>query len=366
MPESHEHKKDEKKEHKDAEKKDEARKPAAAVKPEEHVHKPGEPARVQRPGEPAHVHKPGEPAHVQRPGEPAHVHKAVEPAHVHKPGEPAHVHKAGEPAYVLKPGEPAHVHKPGEPAHAHKSEEPAHVPKPAEAVKNVEPVKKVEAPKAPSPTVTAKDLADEIEKEIDKGKAAEGPVQKEAGKEAAGAPAKLEVEGKPSEPEVEIVEEEGEKKKDAKKAGKAKGKKKKKKEYRAQPKPAISVEVRKALELRRELKDKTPNFIRQESYNYKRLGENWRKPQGIHSKLRHHIKARINVVSIGYGGPKAARGLHPSGYREVLVHHPKELDGLDPKTDAARVAHCVGSRKREMIQRRAERMGIRILNEIEI
>jgi len=118
------------------------------------------------------------------------------------------------------------------------------------------------------------------------------------------------------------------------------------------------------MELRKVLKDKTPDFIRQESYNYKRLGDSWRKPRGTHSKLRHHISYRINVVSIGYGGPKDARGLHPSGFKEVLVHHPLDLDKVDPKTEAARVAHGVGSHKREMIQRRAERMGIRILNEL--
>jgi large subunit ribosomal protein L32e len=324
--------------------------------------------------------------------------KKVLKKEVHKHGESAHAHEHDEPARVHKQGEPAHAPRHTEPTHVH--EHGAH--KPVEAVKKVE----APAPRKPeaAPTGrTAKDLADEIEKELAQGqpKAAEGEeganVAKVASKDAGKEKAPSSVSRLPSpepptptpEPEVEIVEDESETKKEVKgqeakeepkeaakeeakeekkkgkKAGKLKGKKKKKKQYRAQPKAELSVEVRKAMELRRVLKDKTPDFIRQESYNYGRLGENWRKPRGKHSKLRHHISYRINVASIGYGGPGAARGLHPSGFREVLVHHPRELDGVNPKTDAARVAHGVGSRKREMIQRRAERMGIRILNEIE-
>jgi large subunit ribosomal protein L32e len=240
-------------------------------------------------------------------------------------------------------------------------------------------VKKVEAPvpmkpeagKVPSKAAltgtTAKDLADEIESELAQAPAAEPASEPEVEIVEDGSETKKEKKGeeagKEATEEAEAEAKEGKKK--GNKGGKLKGMKKKKKEYRVQPKPELSVEVRKAMELRRVLKDKTPNFIRQDSYNYLRLGVKWRKPRGKHSKLRHHISYRINVVSIGYGSPKAAKGLHPSGFREVLVHHPRELDGVDPKTEAARVAHGVGSRKREMIQRRAERMGIRILNEME-
>ena len=165
--------------------------------------------------------------------------------------------------------------------------------------------------------------------------------------------------GESGEVEGEIVEEPGEKEKAEK------PKKKKGKERKPHIKPELSAEVVKAMALRKELKDKTPNFIRQEAYNYGRLGQNWRKPRGTHSKLRHHISYRINVVSIGYGGPNASKGLHPSGFREVLVHHPLDLDRVDPKTQAARIAHGVGVRKRVMIEQRAQRKGIRVLNEMQ-
>ena len=244
---------------------------------------------------------------------------------------------------------------------AHKPSEPDH--------KAESPVHKAAAPVHQAPA--AKALADEIEKELETAKPAiikkvEAKPRAEAKPEAKAAekPAEPAAETKTPEPtgevEAEIVEG-AEEKKEAEKPKKKKGKK----ERKPHIKPQLAAGVVEAMALRKKLKDKTPNFIRQDAYNYGRLGNNWRKPQGTHSKLRHHINYRINVVSIGYGGPNASKGLHPSGFREVLVHHPLELDKVDPKTEAARIAHGVGVRKRMMIEPRAQRKGIRVLNEMQ-
>ncbi|MCK4444288.1 MAG: 50S ribosomal protein L32e, partial [Thermoplasmata archaeon] len=61
-------------------------------------------------------------------------------------------------------------------------------------------------------------------------------------------------------------------------------------------------------------------------------------------------------------GPKAVRGLHPSGFQEVMVHRMEDLEGMDPKKEAARIGHSVGSRKREQIEKTADEKGIRVLN----
>ena len=58
----------------------------------------------------------------------------------------------------------------------------------------------------------------------------------------------------------------------------------------------------------------------------------------------------------------AARFLHPSGFREVMVHNVAELEAIDPETEAARVGSSVGGRKREHIYSRADELGIRVLN----
>jgi large subunit ribosomal protein L32e len=78
--------------------------------------------------------------------------------------------------------------------------------------------------------------------------------------------------------------------------------------------------------------------------------------------MRRRISGRPPLVSVGYRSPAAARGLHPSGLSEVLIHTHRELEGVDPQRQAVRIAAGVGRRLRERIMARAEELGIRILN----
>jgi large subunit ribosomal protein L32e len=116
------------------------------------------------------------------------------------------------------------------------------------------------------------------------------------------------------------------------------------------------------LRARKKISVTRPNFVRQESWRYKRLAENWRKPKGIDNKMRKQVSGVPALVKVGYRGPKRARGLHPSGYRDILVHNVKDLEKLDPKTEAARIGHAVGRRKRISIVNKASTLGIRVLN----
>jgi len=120
--------------------------------------------------------------------------------------------------------------------------------------------------------------------------------------------------------------------------------------------------LKEIVELREKVKKKKPNFVRQESWRYDRLDESWRKPRGIDSKMRKEVKGWPAKVKVGYGGPKAARGLHPSAYREVIVYNVDDLSKVDPGVEAIRIAHTVGAKKRAEILRKAQEMGIRILN----
>ena len=133
-------------------------------------------------------------------------------------------------------------------------------------------------------------------------------------------------------------------------------------EHVPKAKPKLEAAVVRALKLRSEISRRRPAFRRQEWFRYQRLGEKWRNTEGMHSKVHRHFGYRPNVPSIGYRGPKAARGLHPSGFRDVLVHNLRELEGIDPKVEAARIARTVGTRKRLEIQAAAAEKGIRILN----
>lgn len=127
-------------------------------------------------------------------------------------------------------------------------------------------------------------------------------------------------------------------------------------------KPELSREEKRLLAIRNKMNKKRPEFRRQEWFRYVRLGDHWRKPRGKHSKLREHLARRPPVVDAGFRGPKLVRGLHPSGFREVLIHNPFELEHMDPRREAARIASSVGRRKREIIEEKAKNLNIRLLN----
>jgi len=116
------------------------------------------------------------------------------------------------------------------------------------------------------------------------------------------------------------------------------------------------------LKSRERVKGNKPKFRRQESWRYKRLKENWRRARGIDNKMRKRIKGWPKSPRVGYRGPKEARELHPSGYMEVLVHNVDEVENVDPETQAVRIAHTVGARKRVEITARCHEREIYILN----
>lgn len=116
------------------------------------------------------------------------------------------------------------------------------------------------------------------------------------------------------------------------------------------------------LRARKKVSTTRPKFVRQESWRYNRLAENWRKPKGVDNKMRKQVSGVPPLVKVGYRGPKSARGLHPSGYRDRLIHNIRDLEKLDPKIDAARIGHTVGRRKRIDIVSRANALGVKVLN----
>ena len=134
------------------------------------------------------------------------------------------------------------------------------------------------------------------------------------------------------------------------------------KEYVVKKKPELSADIKKTLDKRKEIKKRTPNFLREEWFRYKRIPRNWRRPDGITSKMRINLKYRPSRVRVGFRGPKETRDLHPSGFKEIMVYNVKDLEAIDPKTQAARIGGTVGYRKRLDIEKKAEELEIRVLN----
>ncbi len=121
----------------------------------------------------------------------------------------------------------------------------------------------------------------------------------------------------------------------------------------------MATEVKRLIQVRTE---KGARFKR-DGYGKKRqLSDSWRKPRGQHNKQREQKKAKGALPKPGFGSPIAVRNMHPSGFFEVMVFTLGDLEGLDPKTQAVRIAAQVGTRKRAAIQDKAITSGLRVLN----
>jgi large subunit ribosomal protein L32e len=103
--------------------------------------------------------------------------------------------------------------------------------------------------------------------------------------------------------------------------------------------------------------------FKRDGYGKKRqLSDSWRKPRGQHNKQREQKKAKGALPKPGFGSPIAVRGMHPSGFFEVLISSVKELEGIDPKTHAIRIGATVGERTRVGLQEKAIAGGFKVLN----
>jgi large subunit ribosomal protein L32e len=122
------------------------------------------------------------------------------------------------------------------------------------------------------------------------------------------------------------------------------------------------LEVRRLLKIRKLQKRTRPDFIRQESWRYKRVKPSWRRPRGIDSKMRHERKGWPASVKVGYRSPKGIRGFHPSGFEEIMIYNEYDLDFINPSIQVVRIGHTVSRRKRVLIVQRADELGVYIVN----
>ena len=129
------------------------------------------------------------------------------------------------------------------------------------------------------------------------------------------------------------------------------------------PRPSLTRERERLLRLRLEMERREPRWMRVDEWRYKRIrGTGWRRPRGLDNKIRQQRKGWPPRVKAGYRQPVEVRGLHPTGFEEVLVYRPEDVDRVDPARQAIRIAAAVGLRKRVEIIRRAIERGVRVLN----
>jgi large subunit ribosomal protein L32e len=87
--------------------------------------------------------------------------------------------------------------------------------------------------------------------------------------------------------------------------------------------------------------------------------DKWRKPHGIDldKGIQHGFRPKI-----GYRRSVEVRGIHPSGYNEIMVCNFNDLAKINPKTQAARLSRTLGKRKRNEIMKKANEKGVWVLN----
>jgi large subunit ribosomal protein L32e len=116
------------------------------------------------------------------------------------------------------------------------------------------------------------------------------------------------------------------------------------------------------MELRKQIKRKKPDFVRQDAHKKVKLKPNWRRPKGSDSKMRKGLKGYRRSVRIGWGSPRAVKHLHPTGLFELRISSVSDLSSVDPKRDGIIINSSVGIKKKLTIIEEALKKDITILN----
>ena len=120
--------------------------------------------------------------------------------------------------------------------------------------------------------------------------------------------------------------------------------------------------IKELLKLRKQIKSRKPDFVRQDAHKQKKLGRKWRRPKGLHSKIRLNLKGRGRNVSAGYRSPKKVRHLHKSGLWQCIIKSSRDFEGLDAKKSCLSISSSLGNRKRVAILKQAKERGFNVIN----
>ncbi len=120
--------------------------------------------------------------------------------------------------------------------------------------------------------------------------------------------------------------------------------------------------IKELLDVRKQMKSKKPDFIRQDIRKKARLKIKWRKPRGLDSKIRRKLSGRAKPVSQGYRSPGKVRGLHQSGLRQFIIRTIKDIDKLSPKEYCLIISSSLGKKKRVVALKKSREKNFQIVN----
>lgn len=119
--------------------------------------------------------------------------------------------------------------------------------------------------------------------------------------------------------------------------------------------------MKELLEVRRTLKKKKPEFLRQDAHRVAKLAKKWRKPKGRHSKMRFKLRSYRKQPSIGYSSPRAVRGLDQKGRIEVIVKNVQDLEKIK-QNEIIVIGSTVGTKKKVMILKKIQEKKLAVKN----
>ncbi|MFH1506408.1 MAG: eL32 family ribosomal protein [archaeon] len=116
------------------------------------------------------------------------------------------------------------------------------------------------------------------------------------------------------------------------------------------------------LKYRNEKRKKLPKFKRQDAHKKVKVGQKWRKPKGLHNKMRLQFRGYRKIVKAGYGTPAELRGTTEKGLMPVRIFSIEALKKLDPKKNILIIASSVGAKNKLKIIEEAKKLGLGFLN----
>lgn len=104
---------------------------------------------------------------------------------------------------------------------------------------------------------------------------------------------------------------------------------------------------------------KKRRFVRYKSVNQVKLHGGWRRPRGMHNKVRLKKKGHIHRVSIGYGTKKGTRNFYNSVFEYKMVDNLRDLDNINKKYIL--ISRKLGLRKKIEILKKAKELKLNVI-----